>query len=115
MNQSVRFIRNNWLAISMVLIPSGLFLGPMPYSSVLYYILLTFLSLLSIVKQQGVSGSAVIFIIVCALSILLGNPSPIFNSWMRWGLFVLLLTAYFPVFRSNYFDNLRECLNLNRF
>lgn len=107
MNQSVRFIRNNWLAISMVLIPSGLFLGPMPYSSVLYYILLTFLSLLSIVKQQGVSGSAVIFIIVCALSILLGNPSPIFNSWMRWGLFVLLLTAYFPVFRSNYFDNLR--------
>lgn len=107
MNQSIRFIRNNWLAICMVLIPSGLFLGPIPYSSVLYYILLTFLALLSIAQHQEVSGSAVLFIFICGLSILLGNPSPIFNSWLRLGLFALLLMAYFPVFRSNYLDNLR--------
>ena len=107
MNGVISYIKQNWLPFCMVLIPSGLFLGPMPYSPILYYALLIFLTLLSILKRQQVSVAAVLIILVCALSILLGNPSPIFNSWMRLGLFALLVTAYFPVFRSEYFDKLR--------
>ena len=70
MNVVISYVKQNWLPLCMVLIPSGLFLGPIPYSPVLYYALL-------------------------------------FKSWMRLGLFALLVTAYFPVFRSEYFDKLR--------
>ena len=107
MNVVISYVKQNWLPLCMVLIPSGLFLGPIPYSPVLYYALLIFLALLSIVKRQQESKSAILFVFVCALSILFGNPSPLFKSWMRLGLFALLVTAYFPVFRSEYFDKLR--------
>lgn len=107
MNVVISYVKQNWLPLCMVLIPSGLFLGPIPYSSVLYYALLIYLALLSIVKHQQESKSAILFVLVCALSILFGNPSPLFKSWMRLGLFALLVTAYFPVFRSEYFDKLK--------
>lgn len=108
MSQAIYFIKNNWLPLAMVLIPSGLFLGPMPYNSMGYYSLLVILTVLSFIKKTQVSKVAMLFLLVCALSIVLGNASPIFKSWGRLGLFSLLVFAYFPVFQSKYSDRLHS-------
>jgi len=108
MIQVVRFVKTNWLPILAVVIPSGLFLGPIPYSPMGYYLLLIVLASLAFFKNQQLNKSAIAFIIACGLSIIFGNASPIFKSWERLGLFTLLLIAYFPVFQSDYIDRLRS-------
>lgn len=108
MNQILRYIKANWLPLLMVLMPSGLFLGPIPYSSIVYYIFLGFMALLAFVKCEKVSILPILFLFCCAISIILGNPSPIFKSWSRLLLFCLLLMAYFPIFKSQYFAELRQ-------
>lgn len=102
------YIRQNWFPLLMVLIPAGLFLAPLPHSSAVYYALLMILAGVAAIKNQVVSVTAVLFLIACALSIIFGNAAPLFRSWERFGLFALLLIAYFPVFQSDYFDELRS-------
>lgn len=102
------YIWQNWLPLTMVLIPAGLFLAPLPHSSAVYYALLMILAGIAAIKNQVVSVTAVLFLIACALSIVFGNAAPLFRSWERLGLFALLLMAYFPVFQSDYFDELRS-------
>lgn len=101
------YIRQNWLPLLMVFIPAGLFLAPLPHSSVVYYALLIILAGLAVIKNQAISNTAILFLTVCTLSIFLGNADPLFRSWERLGLFALLLMAYFPIFQSDYFDALR--------
>ncbi len=108
MNQVFIYIKRNWLPLVMVLIPSGLFLGPIPFSTNLYYALLIILSILAIFKAQGISKAGIILLVACAISIIVGNANPLFKSWSRLGLFSLLLIAYFPIFKSEYFDGLRH-------
>lgn len=79
MNQALHFIRKNWLPLIMVILPSGLFLEPLPLTATLYYSLLGILAILSIIKHQETDKTAIVFLMVCGVSILLGNPSPILN------------------------------------
>lgn len=101
------YIRQNWLPITMVFVPAGLFLGPLPHSSAVYYGLLIILAGLAFIKNKKTSSAALFFLMVCALSIVCGNADPLFRPWERLGLFAFLLAAYFPVFQSDYFDRLR--------
>lgn len=107
MREFVSYIKMNFLPILMVVIPSGLFLGFMPFNSSVYYAFLIVIAFLAMIKNEYINITAVVFLIMCLLSIVFGNPSPIFRSWLRLGLFALLLIDYFPVFQSDYFDDLR--------
>ena len=104
----VDYIRQNWLPLLMVFIPAGLFLAPLPHSSVVYYALLIILAGLAVIKNQAISNTAILLLTACMLSIMFGNAAPLFRPWERLGLFALLLIAYFPVFQSVFFDELRS-------
>lgn len=106
----ISFLSRNWFPLVVVLIPASLFLGPLPSSSAVYYTLIIVLAGLAVIKLQKVSIAAICFLIVCALSIICGNADPLFRSWERFGLFVLLLLAFYPVFQSQYLDELRSKL-----
>lgn len=102
----VSFLLQNWFALIVVLIPASLFIAPLPSGSFAYCVLLMFLAGVAFIKQQQIYIAAIVLLAVCALSILCGNADPMFKSWERLGLFALLLLAYFPIFRSAYFDRL---------
>ena len=102
----VSFLSQNWFALAAVLIPAGLFLGLLPHNTTVYYAFMLLLVGRSIINFRQISIAAIILLMVCALSILCGNADPLFRSWERLGLFALLLLAYFPIFRSAYFDRL---------
>lgn len=95
------FIRNNFYALCLAFIPAGLFLGPLPFVTAEYYGLLISGAIYTLLKVNWVNWLPVSFFLVCALSIFAGNPDPVFNSWMRWALFGLLLLTVFPVFDSH--------------
>lgn len=104
----IRLLLCNWFPLLVVFIPASLILEPLPFRSVLYYVMLIVLSGLAVIKMQKISITALCFIMVCALSIICGNADPLFKSWDRLFFFALLFIACFPVFESQYFDKLRS-------
>lgn len=110
MTKIITYIQENFCVICMAIIPAGLYLAPIPFISPLYYLLLLVLTVLAITKNQRINIPAVLLILSCILSIIFGNPDPIFKSWSRLGLFILLICSFFPVFQSHYFDYLRSKL-----
>lgn len=104
----VSYIMRNRFQLIIVLILATHILAPLPFIPSVYYALAMLLSVLAVIKVQRVSIAAIVFLLVCALSIICGNAAPLFRSWERLGLFALLLISFFPVFQSRYFDELRS-------
>lgn len=93
-----KHISSPWLWLA--LIPGGMIFGPLPFSSIVYYILLIVLTILSISGAKQNNFLPIAFLISCALSIIIGQPAPLFKSWPRLGLFAILLIGVFPVFSN---------------
>lgn len=101
------FLKKTWFSLLIAIIPSGLFLAPLPHSSIVYYTSLIFLGGLFAFRSEKVNIIPIIFLLICAFSILFGKISPFFKPWARLGLFSLLLMAYFPVFQSKFSEKIR--------
>lgn len=88
-------------AISMVI-------PPLPFSVPIYYTMLFALFGYS-ATRQGIRLNLLIvaFYVASALSIIVGHPSPVFKSWERLALFIVLTGAVFPLFGSVQINALR--------
>ena len=94
MNKVYQFIkaRGVWECLIAISVFS-LFLGHLSFLSRIYQpILLVCLACLCTkLKNAKIGWAEVLLILACSISIVLGNPLPIFNSWMRLGLFLIVL------------------------
>lgn len=94
----------NWLKhidfkyLLIALIPCSIMLGPVPHVPLLYYAFLAIMGFMAISKSRYTCPGAILFLIACALSIIIAHPAPVFKSWPRLLLFVLLLLGVFPIF-----------------
>ncbi len=103
----ISFVKTNWIALGITLLPAGQMLGIMPYSSFMYYVFLVGCVLYLLTHSHGVRLAPSLFLVACGLSILLGSPDPLFRSWERLGLFALVLMVCYPIIISERFDAVR--------
>ena len=110
MNTVTQFIktRGAWAFIMSVIL-SSIFLGHLSFLSRLYQpaLLICLASLCTRLNQAKVGWAEIILILACGISIVLGNPLPIFNSWMRLGLFCIILSITTPLIASPSIDKFR--------
>lgn len=107
----MNYSRNRYvLPLLAALIPCAMVVGPVPFWLVLYYCFLTYLAGVALLKPAKVYGWAILFLMACALSIVVGNPPALFKPWPRLGLFALLLMAVYPVISNPKIDRYRETL-----
>lgn len=85
----------------IALIPCSIILGPLPHYPILYYAFLALLGIQAVSNPKEHCFGAIVFLAACAMSIIVGQPSPIFKSWDRLALFALLLFGVFPIFSNN--------------
>ena len=110
MNKALQFIkvRGVW-CFAMAVVLSSLFLGPLSFLSSLYQpaILVCLICLCTKLNKANVGWAELLLIMTCGLSIILGDPLPIFNSWMRLGLFCIVLFVTTPIVSSPSIDKFR--------
>lgn len=92
----------------IALIPCSIILGPLPHYPILYYAFLALLGMQAISNPKEQCFGAIVFLAACAMSIIVGQPSPIFKSWGRLALFALLLFGVFPIFSNDKVFRLRS-------
>lgn len=88
------------LAFLLGIVPVLTVTGFIPDIRNIYYICLAIVSLCAIFKVQNIERVGFIILLACILSIIFGDPDPLFNSWTRLGLFTLVFIASFPLFQS---------------
>lgn len=91
------FIRNNWQALLLSLIPSGMAIAPLPFHPVIYYGMLGCFFIYIFCKTKEFNILMALLLSACTLSILANNPPGVFRCWERLGLFCLVTMVYFPV------------------
>lgn len=93
--------RGTWPLV-MAIFLSSMFLGHLSFLSHLYQpaLIVCLLSLCTRLNKAKVGWAEVILLLACGISIVLGNPMPIFNSWMRLGLFCIVLLITTPLISS---------------
>lgn len=98
-----RFIGSRGLCpLIMAVILSSMFLGPLSFLSWMYQpaLIICLLAYCFKLNKANVGWAEVGLIMACCLSIVFGNPLPIFNSWMRLGLFCIVLFITTPLISS---------------
>ena len=86
----------------MAVILSSMFLGPLSFLSWMYQhaLMICLLAYCTKLNKVKVGWAEVGLIMACCVSIVFGNPLPIFNSWMRLGLFCIALIITTPLISS---------------
>lgn len=89
-------------AFIMAVILSSMFLGPLSFLSWMYQpaLIICLLAYCFKLNKAKVGWAEVGLIMACCVSIVFGNPLPIFNSWMRLGLFCIVLGITTPLIAS---------------
>lgn len=110
MNKVRQFIkaRGVW-AFAMAVILSSMFLGHLSFLSRLYQpaLLICLVCLCTRLNKAKIGWAEVLLVLACGISIVLGNPLPIFNSWMRLGLFCIVLLITTPLISSPAIEQFR--------
>lgn len=110
MNKIYQFIKDRgaWECL-MAIALSSLFLGHLSFLSRIYQpsLLVCLACLCTKLKNAKIGWSEVLLIFACVISIVLGDPLPIFNSWMRLGLFCIVLLITTPLIASPSIDKFR--------
>lgn len=103
-----QYIKGHRLPIIISLIAVSLVIPPLPSSYPLYYFILAAIFLYSLSRaNNNVNPYMILFYVSALLSIVISDPDPVFKSYGRLGLFVLLTGAVFPLFDSYAGDKLR--------
>lgn len=109
------YIRANIWVCLLTTITASMVIPPIPSSEHIYYAILLVLFIYSLFSHNvEICRLLVWFYLAALISIVIGNPDPVFKSYERWGLFVLLTGAVFPLFSSYKLDHFRfRLLNAN--
>lgn len=101
------FIKNNYKPLIIAIVPVIPIIGTLPAIAAPYYLMLSYFFITAANTARKVNTMPMIFLIVLAVSIIVGDPDPLFRSWSRLGLFLLLFGAIFPLFTSKTMDSIR--------
>ena len=103
---------NSWVVLfSLVVISTSL--GNIPSTVPIYYFLLIINFIIIIYNGTNIFLPFLILIIYIPFTILLSEPDPIFQSWQRYGIFLLVLTSSSPLFKNDLAIRFRkECLEI---
>jgi len=100
-----RFIgwKSLFVAFAMAIFPICRILGFIPEEASLYmyYGSLAMGAMYAFFNIKHILTGPAIMIAVCIMSILIGNPDPVFSSWTRLGLFLLVILSVFPLIQSD--------------
>ena len=96
-------------AFIMAVMLSSMFLGPLSFLSWMYQpaLIICLLAYCFKLNKANVGWAEVGLIMACCVSIVFGNPLPIFNSWMRLGLFCIVLFITTPLISSPAIEQFR--------
>lgn len=75
---------------------------PMPLPNLAHYIIVTAFAFFTTLKGVTIQHKTMFFLLCAALSNIIGNPDPIFRSWERWLIFILLILMIGPLNKSRY-------------
>ena len=97
-----------WIPFGIALMFAMKVIGfvPLPMD-VIDYGLLIVIAIYLLSKGMNFDGITMSLLVFIPISIELSNPNPVFNSWMRYGLFVLLLIVVSPVLKNASARNFR--------
>ena len=101
-------IRHNQLAFLFGCVALSPLIGFLPSLTPFYYLLLVVVAVKMAFSIRKVEPIALVFIIACALSIVLASPPSFFKSWGRLALFILLFIAVSPLMQSKKARKFRE-------
>lgn len=88
-----------------------LIIGGIPHYSILLYIGYILLGFLILSKGIIIRHEVLLYILYLGASVFISNPSPIFKSWQRLGLFILLLVCAGPLAKGNFVQLIKtKCL-----
>ena len=91
------------IAFVMAIFPICRILGFIPEEASLYiyYGSLATGATYAFFNLKHIMTAPTVMIAVCILSILIGNPAPVFSSWTRLGLFLMVILSVFPLLQSD--------------
>lgn len=108
--------KQRFIYLLLLIIPAGMVIAPIPFSPVMYYLLLIFMAGMALSKPAKINGWAALLIAASAASIVAGMPPSYFKPWPRLVLFTLLMTAVSPMIDNRniygYRKKLLHCLIL---
>ena len=105
-----RFIGSRGLCpLIMAVILSSMFLGPLSFLSWMYQpaLIICLFAYCTKLNKVNVGWAEVGLIMACCVSIVFGNPPPFFKSWMRLGLFCIVLFITTPLISSPAIEQFR--------
>lgn len=100
--------KNDFSAFLLTLALASIILGPLTWLAPVYP--LAIMVGCAVVLCKGVkkiSLMILIFLSGCALSILLADPLPVFQPWMRLAYFILILIVFSPLLQSQKINKFR--------
>lgn len=103
MDSYFKWLKNpiNFWAFLFSLVVISTALGNIPSMTPLYYILLIFNFFIILYYGLNVFLPFLIYIIFITFNILLAEPDPLFHSWQRFGIFILVLSSASPLFKND--------------
>ena len=101
-------IRHNLLAFVLGCVALSPLIGFLPSLTPFYYLLLVVVAVKMAFSIRKIEPIALVFIIACALSIVLASPPSFFKPWGRLGLFFLVFIAVSPLIQSKKTRSFRE-------
>lgn len=101
-------VRHNLLAFGLGCVALSPLIGFLPSLTPFYYLLLVLVAVKMAFSIRKIEPIALVFIIACALSIVLASPPSFFKSWGRLGLFLLVFIAVSPLIQSKKTRSFRE-------
>lgn len=94
-------IRHNLLAFIFGCLALSPLIGFLPSFSALYRLLMIVVCIWMISRSKRHDITCIFLLLGGAVSIFLASPDPLFKSWFRYGLFVLLFMSISPLIRDN--------------
>lgn len=93
------------LAAFAILLPQ---IGPIPRIPYIHIPLLVICLAMNLGRHWTVSLSCVLFLFYLPINIIFTNPDPVFQSWSRMGLFIVVFLFASPLFKGEYIASLRN-------
>lgn len=106
----LHYIKTNigWLVFILVVIIASRTTGLRLFSpDIMYYCVLSLISVLILIKGGQVDMACMALLIYIAINILITDPPAIFIPWLRLGLFAIVLVDASPLVKTDYAKKLR--------
>lgn len=108
--EELQYIREQSNVLSLAIVSSMMFtvLGFLPYISLAHFPFIIIALILFVLKIKSVDLLSFLLVIYLPLTILFGDPDPVFRSWQRYILFLVVFLFASPLLRGTYIAKFRR-------